>query len=103
MFAKFNRILLTIREKNAPTETKLHSIIKKTTSEKSLGDKKKFNIQLLRNIVTSMTTILQKCESFVSFKNYRNLVNRKLKEAQNQFSVDFFKEKWILKSEMEIH
>ena len=42
----------------------------------------------------------QSAESFVSFKKYRNLVNRKLKEAQNQFSEDFFtkietsKEKW---------
>ena len=36
----------------------------------------------------------------MSFKKYRNLVNRKLKEAQNQFSEDFLKkietskEKW---------
>ena len=34
MFAEFNRILLTILEKNAPTEKKLFSNIKKTTSEK---------------------------------------------------------------------
>ena len=33
----------------------------------------------------------QSAESFASFKKYRNLVNRKLKEAQNQFSEDFFK------------
>ena len=42
----------------------------------------------------------QSIESFLSFKKYRNLVNRKLKEAQNQFSEEFFnrsessKEKW---------
>ena len=42
----------------------------------------------------------QSAESFASFEKYRNLVNRKLKEAQNQFSEDFFKkietskEKW---------
>ena len=33
----------------------------------------------------------QSAESFVSFKKYRNLVNRKLKEAQNQFSEDFLR------------
>ena len=44
--------------------------------------------------------LTQKAESFVSFKKYRNLVNRKLKEAQDQFSEEFFKkiesskEKW---------
>ena len=44
--------------------------------------------------------LTQSAESFVSFKKYRNLVNRKLKEAQNQFSEEFFKnietskEKW---------
>ena len=30
-------------------------------------------------------------ESFLSFKKYRNLVNRKLKEAQNKFSKDLIK------------
>ena len=34
MFAEFNKILLTILRKNAPTEKKLVSNIKKTTSEK---------------------------------------------------------------------
>ena len=44
--------------------------------------------------------LTQSAESFVSFKKYRNLVNRKLKEAHNQFSEDFSKkiettkEKW---------
>ena len=44
--------------------------------------------------------LTQSAESVASFKKYRNLVNRKLKEAQNQFSEDFFKkiettkEKW---------
>ena len=44
--------------------------------------------------------LTQSAETFASFKKYRNLVNRKLKEAQNQFSEDFFKkiettkEKW---------
>ena len=40
--------------------------------------------------------LTQSAESVVSFKNYRNLVNRKLKEAQNQFSEDFLKpqKKW---------
>ena len=56
----------------------------------------------MRNIVTSITTKLHKvgAESFVSFKKYRNLVNRKLEAAQNKFSEFFFKktesskEKW---------
>ena len=30
--------------------------------------------------------LTQSVESFMSFKKYRNLVNRKLKEAQNQFA-----------------
>ena len=34
MFAAFNRIFLTILEKNAPTEKKLVSNIEKTTAEK---------------------------------------------------------------------
>ena len=44
--------------------------------------------------------LTQSAESFESFKKYRNLVNRKLKEAQNQFSEDLLKkieiskEKW---------
>ena len=29
--------------------------------------------------------------TFLHFKKYRNLVNRKLKEAQNQFSEDFLR------------
>ena len=33
----------------------------------------------------------QEADSFVSYKSYRNLVNRKLKEAQNQFSENSFK------------
>ena len=34
----------------------------------------------------------QSAESFVSYKKYRNLVNRKLREAQNQFSQNYLKE-----------
>ena len=35
--------------------------------------------------------LTQEADSFVSYKRYRNLVNRKLKEAQNQFSENSFK------------
>ena len=35
--------------------------------------------------------VTESAESFVSFKKYRNLVNRKLKEAQNHISEDFLR------------
>ena len=40
MFAEFNRIFVTTLEKNVPTEKKLVSNIKKTSSKKTLGDKR---------------------------------------------------------------
>ena len=91
MFAQFNKIFLTILEKNAPTERKLVSNIKKTTSEKPWVTKeiKHLVAEKYRNFNEYKLT--QSAESFASFKKYRNLVNRKLKEAQNQFSEDFLK------------
>ena len=40
MFAKFNRIFLTILDKNAPTKKKLVSNIKKDYFRKNLGDQR---------------------------------------------------------------
>ena len=42
--------------------------------------------------------LTQSGELFLSFENYRNLVNRKLKEAQNQFSENFLKKIEISKA-----
>ena len=87
MFAEFNKIFLTILEKNAPTEKKLVSNIKKTTSEKPWVTKE------IKHLVAEKHRYFNEysAESFASFKKYRNLVNRKLKEAQNQFSEDFLR------------
>ena len=55
MFAEFNKIFLTILEKNTPTEKKLVSNIKKTTSEKPWMTKEIKRL-VSENIVTSMST-----------------------------------------------
>ena len=52
---EFNRIFLTILEKNSPTEKKLVSNIKKTTSEKPWVTEEIQHL-VAENIVTSMTT-----------------------------------------------
>ena len=61
---------------------KLVPNIKKTTSEKPWVIKRNSRFKCRE------TLLLQ---SFVSFKKYCNLVNRKLKEAQNRFSEEFLK------------
>ena len=100
MFTEFNKIFLTILEKNAPTEKKLVSNIKKTTSEKPWMTKEIKHLVSEKHRYFNEYKLTQSAESFASFKKYRNLVNRKLKEAKNQFSEDFFKkiettkEKW---------
>ena len=91
MFAEFNKIFLTLLEKNAPTEKKLVSNIKKTTSDKPWVTKEIKHLVAEKHRYFNEYKLTQSAESFVSFKKYRNLVNRKLKEAQNQFSEDFFK------------
>ena len=102
MFAEFNRIFLTILEKNAPTEKKLVSNIKKTASEKLWVTKQNRYLVAEKHRYFNDYKLTQSAESFVSIKKYRNLVNGKLKEAQNQFSPEFFtkietsKEKWKL-------
>ena len=107
MFAEFNRIFMTILEKNAPTEKNLVSNIKKTTSEKPWVTKEIQHLVAEKHRCFNDYKLTQSAESFVSFKKYRSLnaesfvsVNRKLKEAQNQFLEVFFKkietskEKW---------
>ena len=90
MFAEFNKIFLTILEKNAPTEKKLVSNIKKTTSEKPWMTKEIKHLVSEKHRYFNEYKLTQSAESFASFKKYCNLVKRKLKEAQNQFSEDFF-------------
>ena len=82
---------MTILEKNAPTEKKLVSNIKNTTSEKPWATKEIQHLVAEKHRYFNDYKLTQSAESFVSFKNYRNLVNRKLKEAKNQFSEDFIK------------
>ena len=83
MFAEFNRIFMTILEKNAPTEKKLVSNIKKTTSEKFWVTKEIQHLVVEKHRYFNDYKLTQSAESFVSFKKYRNLVDRNLKEAQN--------------------
>ena len=81
---------LTILEKNEPTEKKNGSNIKKTTSEKPWMTKEIRHLVAEKHRYFNDYKSTQNAESFVSFKKYCNLVNRKLKEAQNQLSEDFF-------------
>ena len=91
---------MTILEKSAATEKKLVSNIKKTTSEKPWVTKEIQHLVAEKHRYFNDYKLTESAGSFVSFKKYRNLVNRKLKEAQNQFSEDFLKkietskEKW---------
>ena len=100
MFAEFKRFFFSILEKNAPTEKKLFSNIKKTTSEKPWVTKEVQYLVAEKHHYFNDYQLTQSAESFVSFKKYRSLVNQKLKEAQNQFQEEFFKkiksskEKW---------
>ena len=91
MFAEFKRIFMTILEKNAPTEKKLVSNIKNTTSAKLWVTKEIQHLVAEKHRYFNDYKLTQSVESFVSLKKYRNLVNRKLKEAENQFSEEFFK------------
>ena len=47
--------------------------------------------------------LTQGADSFMSFKKYPSLVNRKLREALNQIPEVFLKKIWNLKREMEIN
>ena len=85
MFAEFIRIFLLIHEKNASTGNKLVSNIKKTTLEKPWVTKEIQHLVAEKHRYFNNYKLTHSAESFVSFKKYRNLVNRKLKEAQNQF------------------
>ena len=86
--------------KNAQTEKKVVSNIKKTTPEKPWVTKKIQHLVAAKHRYFNDYKLTQSAESFVSFKKYRHLVNRMLKEARNQFSEVFFKkietskEKW---------
>ena len=91
MFAEFNRIFMTILKKITPTEKKLVSKIKKTASEKPWLTKEIRHLVAEKHRYFNDYKFTRSAESFVSFKKYRNLINRKLKEAQNQFSEEFLK------------
>ena len=67
-----------------------YSNIKKITSDKPWLTKKIQQLVAEKHRYFNDYKVTQSAESFVSFKKYRNLVNRKLKEAQNQFP-DFLK------------
>ena len=75
---------------NAPTEKKLVSNIKKTTSEKPWVTKKIKHLVAQKHRYFNQYKLTQSAESFASFKKYRNLVNRKLKEAQKSIFRGFF-------------
>ena len=75
MFAEFNRISLTVLEKNAPTKKKLVSNIKKTTSEKPWVTKEIQHLVAEKHRYFNDYKLTKSTESFVSFKKYRNLVN----------------------------
>ena len=94
---------MTLLEKNAPTEKKLVSNIKKSNSEKPWVTKEIQHLVTEKHRYFNDYKLPQKVESFVSFKKYCNLVIRKLKEAQNQFSKESFKKIINIKREMEIH
>ena len=72
---------MTILEKNAPTEKKLVSMIKKTTSEKPWVTKEIQHLVAEKHRYFNDYKLTQSAESFVSFKKYRNLANRKLKKS----------------------
>ena len=67
MFAEFNRIFLTILEKNAPTEKKLVSNKKKTTSEKPWVTKVIQHLIAEKHRYFNDYKLKQKAESVVSF------------------------------------
>ena len=82
---------MTILEKKAPTEKKLFSNIKKTTSEKPWVTREIRHLVPDKHRYFNDYKLTQSAESFVSFKKYQNFVNRKLKEAQNHFSEVFLR------------
>ena len=59
--------------------------MKQTTSEKPWVTTEIQHFVAEKHRYFNEYKLTQSAESFVSFKKYRNLVNRKLKEAQNQF------------------
>ena len=75
MFAEFNKFFLTILEKNAPTEKKLVSNIKKTTSERLWKTKEIKHLVAEKHSYFNEYKFTQSAESFASFKKYCNLVN----------------------------
>ena len=67
MFADFYKNFLTILEKNAPTEKKLVSNIKKTTSEKPWLTKEIQHLVAEKHRYFNDYKLTQSAESFVSF------------------------------------
>ena len=65
MFAEFKRIFLTILEKNAPTEKKLVSNIKKTTSEKPWVTEEIHHLVAEKHRYFNDYKLAQSAESFV--------------------------------------
>ena len=76
---------LTILEKNAATEKKLVSNMKKTTSEKPWVTKEIQHLVAEKHRYFNEYKLTQRAESFVSFKKYCNLVNRNLKSTKSIF------------------
>ena len=71
-------------EKNAPTEKIIVSNIK-TTWEKPWLTKEIHPLVAEKHRYFNDYKLTQSAESFVSFKEYRNLVNRKLKKHKVNF------------------
>ena len=81
-------ILLTTLEKNAP---KLICKIKKPASDKPWVTKEIKQLVSEKHRCFNLYKSTKSAEPFVSFKIYRNFVNRKLKEHKNQFSENFLR------------
>ena len=77
---KCSQILTEFLEKYAPTEKKLVSNLKRTTSEKPWVTKEILHLVAVKHRYFKDYKLIQIAESFVSFKKYRNFVNRKLKK-----------------------
>ena len=71
-------------EKNAEREKLITN--KKDYFRWNLGDKEFKQLVAEKHRYFNDYKLMQSAESFVSIKKYRNLVNRKLKEAEIQFS-----------------
>ena len=81
MFADFKRIFSITLDKNAPTEKKLISNIKKNTSDKPWVTKEIEQLVAEKLRYFKDYKLTKSVGSFVPFNKYRNLFSRKLKKA----------------------